>query len=67
MHVISTSTGINGARLAHHIFQASMVISVCLFVCLFVVFETVPGREHSEKVSNNFNTNFFSEESTTKL
>ena len=41
---ISTGTGTNGVRLAHHI--------------SFVFFGTVLGKEHSGKVSKNFLGNF---------
>ena len=50
---ISTGTGTNGVRLAHHISFASMVT---YHFCFF--FETVLVREHSGKVSKNFLGNF---------
>ena len=50
---ISTSTGINGIRLAHHISIASTV--TCLFI---VFFETVLGRNIHRKFQKKFIGNF---------
>ena len=46
MQGISTSTGINGVRLAHHTSQVSMVT-------YHFYFKTVFGREHSGKFPKN--------------
>ena len=52
--LISTSSGINGVRLAHHISLASTV--TYHFCCFF--FETVLGKEHPGKFQINFIRNF---------
>ena len=51
--VISTSTGINGVRLAHHISETRMM--TYHFYCIF---KTKLGREHSGKASKKFIGNF---------
>ena len=57
MRAISTRTGINEVKLAHHISLASMV--TYLFYILFVFFETVLGSRHSGKVSKKLINKFY--------
>ena len=44
-HMISTSSGRDGVRLAHHISEASMVT----YFFSIIVLKTEPGMEHLKK------------------